>query len=209
MARQTRLRQEVPGRPASAGRFVVPHVLFPVLIAAILAVTAVTVLAVHELAGSSNTNRTTAPAFLTKQLGAPQARSSLVRKPAPDVNLGLASIPSGEIAFSKPNGTGDLPVRSAAILVLAGVNFTPIGLGWKLKQAGPSRAGELPVNAPTFRAPFVTDPTIVASSVTTSVAVDEKVLDLSRPTRAGPVATSAINEPIAASSHADSQVRGD
>ena len=69
-----------------------PRYLFPVLIAAILAITAVTVLAVHSLgSGQSVGHKATAPAFLTKQLGSPQAHGSLFREPAPNVSVAIAN----------------------------------------------------------------------------------------------------------------------
>ena len=129
MARDTKLRQQGPGRPASTGRFVVPRSLLPLLIAAILAVTAVTVFAVHELAGSSSPNRTTAPAFLTKQLGAPQAHSSLVRRPAPDV---VVAVKGSDLTVSDADGV--------IALATAGLTGSSLAAGaWKKHAQGAIR----------------------------------------------------------------------
>jgi len=199
MARDKRWWHHNLGRPAGAGRLALLRSLSPILIAAILAIAAVTVLAVYTLSGPSVGHKTTAPAFLKKELGLPQAHGSLVRKPAPNVTI-------GSHAFADPTHLGDRRLLSVAMLTFAGVNFAPAGLGWKLKGPGSSSKVKLQLGGPTFPALYANDPAIQASAAATNETTGfKKALDLSRPIRAGPGDAQAINTRVAASSNPNSR----
>src|SRR3954447_23056608 len=78
MARDNRLRPDASQSPATSGRFALLRSPLVVRTAAILAFTAAPFLAVDHLAGLGGGRSQSEPAFLTKELGAPQRSISLV-----------------------------------------------------------------------------------------------------------------------------------
>jgi hypothetical protein len=199
MARDNRLRPTDSDRPVATGRFALLRSRSPAHIAAILAIVAAAFLAVYHLAGiGGGTKAHSEPAFLKDALGARQRSAVLVREPR--------LTPDGGITFTDPSGRGDFRLLPVAILSVLGSNIAPAGLAWKLKQTGSGGKVELRLDDSSFPAPFVIDPAIVASAVTTNeTAGSKKVLDLSRPIRAGPGAAQAIDVRPAAPSDPDSR----
>src|SRR6478609_9344937 len=87
MARDNRLRQTPSESPATPGRFALLRSPLALLTAAILVVAAAAFLAVGQLAGLGREGSRSEPAFLTTKLGAPQRSGTLVRKPAPTLDV--------------------------------------------------------------------------------------------------------------------------
>src|SRR5947208_16830724 len=90
MARNSELRQPPSGSPATTGRFALLRSRSLVTTAAIFAIVAAAAfLAVYQLAGSGGGKAHPEPAYLTAELGAPQRSASLVRKPAPGLQVAI------------------------------------------------------------------------------------------------------------------------
>jgi hypothetical protein len=119
-------------------------------------------------------------------------------------NLDPSSRLDGSIVVTDRTAYSDLRLLQVAILTGLGVNMTPAGLASKLKRRSGGQGGPtlvLDLDDSTFPVPYAVDPTIGASSVTTNeIAGSTKVLDLSRPIRAGPGSAQTINTRAAASS---------
>jgi hypothetical protein len=210
MARHNRLRTKEDERPAKAGLLVVLQSISPMHLAAILAIAAASFLAVWQLADFGGSSPT-AQGSLTRALGEPQSRASLVRTPLlirtrrlDSRNLDPNSSVESAIAFTAPSGqTSDLRLLPVVLLTFAGSNIAPAGLGSKLKRGSGGGGWKLELNsyAPTFSVSYAIDPVTDASAATASnTVVSRKVLDLSRPTRAGPGGIQAINTRPAAPS---------
>src|SRR5438067_1246524 len=87
MARDKRLRHTQSESSAPSGRFAVLRSVSATRTVAILAFAAAAFLVVAHLAGLGSGRNHSEPAFLTKELGAPQRSGTLVRKPAPNTKV--------------------------------------------------------------------------------------------------------------------------
>jgi hypothetical protein len=177
MARHNRLRHTNGERSANAGHFAFPRPLSPIHIAAIVAILAATFLAVQQYAPVGGKSAPPAPALLTKELGSQRSSALLVTNQArPSTTLSTRDgLHAGFELF---------PV---VILTSAGVNISSIGLGWKLKGGGSGSKLQLELGDSSFPASYATTPALAAAAVTTGETDGgKKVLDLSRPIRAGP-----------------------
>jgi hypothetical protein len=204
MARHIRLRPTTE-HPANAGRFAVLQSVSPVHLAAILAIMAAGFLVVWQLAGSGGP-RPAAPQW--GALGEPQSRAPLdilrvnrLRAQAWAFNARTLESRSRlgvtDVFAAERNHTSGFRLLPVALLTLAGANITPV----LKKRPGGSKVGAAP-------------PTVVFANVdpafgdfapaTEKTAEPTKVLDLSRPTRAGPVSAHAIDSRASASSGPDS-----
>ena len=113
MARDSRLRPHESESPARTGRFALPQSISRVHVVAILTIMAAAFVAVWQFAGLGGDRSTGSSAFLTKTLGAPQRSVSLVRNPAP--GLQVAVDPSAGYTVSHGNDRVSLsPTRAGS-----------------------------------------------------------------------------------------------
>jgi hypothetical protein len=199
MARHNRLRTPKDERPAKAGLLAVRQSVSPVHLAAILAIVAASFLTVWQLADVGGA-RPIASKDLTRALGEPQSPASLVQVPAPELRVPVEA----RSLHPRFNPDTDLRLLPVALLTL-GANITSAaGLGRTLKKAGSGFQVEVGLGGSAFPVPYAVDPLTGLSALTTNVIAGErKVLDLSRPTRAGPGGAHAIHIRASASSSSD------
>jgi hypothetical protein len=196
MAKQIRLRP-LDEHPAHAGRSHVLQSVSPVHLAAILAVVAAGFLAVWQLAGLGGPHPA---ATQGGALGEPQSRAPLANVRGNRDRTHAWAVDTRTLdsrsRFTAPNNTTDFRLLPVALLTLAGVNITPL----LKKRPGGSTVGSAPRSI-TFAG--VEHGFTVATPPTQQTAAARKVLDLSRPTRAGPLRGPAIDTRASASSPAD------
>src|SRR4051812_12321335 len=120
MARDNRLRHTPSESPAPSGRFAVLRSVSATRTVAILAFAAAAFIVVAHLAGLGGGRNHSEPAFLTKELGAPQRSGTLVRKPAPNTKVTIRQRGGYTVAHHRrsvtlvPTNTGDSSWRTRA-----------------------------------------------------------------------------------------------
>jgi hypothetical protein len=207
MARHIRLRP-TNEHPAYAGRFAVLQSVSPVHLAAILATVAAGFLAVWQLAGLGGP-RPAAPQ--PGALGKPQSRAPLGfvrgnrdrtrtwdRATRTLESRSRLEIPN--VFVTQRSHTSDFRLLPVALLTL-GANLTPAGLGSLKKRPGGSKVD---LGGPAFAVADVLPVFGATVPAPADRAEPTKVLDLSRPTRAGPLRVHAIDTRASASSGPDS-----
>lgn len=190
MARDIRLRP-FNEHPADAGRFAALQSVSPVHLAAILAIMAAGFLAVWQLAGLGGPRPA---ASQGGALGEPQSRAPLsVVRGYRDRTFHIRTLESRSNVFgAQRDETNDFRLLPVALLTLAGANMK--------KRPGGSKVD---VGSPTVAVANVFPAFGTSVPVTNDIAEPTKVLDLSRPTRAGPDGAHAIDHRASATSTTD------